>query len=83
MVEVLVLSVFGGAGAVLLTGWLTRLCSEVLTRGSLGIDYGVRVDGRVLAFALAASLAIVLLSALCPPIPRGAPVSLIKPIGAG
>jgi len=57
LAEVFVLSVFGGAGAILLTGWLTRLCSEVLTRGSLGLDYGVRVDGRVLAFALAAALA--------------------------
>ncbi|PYV13138.1 MAG: hypothetical protein DMG07_15380, partial [Acidobacteria bacterium] len=57
--EAVVLSVFGGAGAVLLAGWLTRVCSRVLPLpwGAPHVDYGVRVDGRVVAFALTAALA--------------------------
>ena len=58
--EVLVLSVFGGGAAILLAGWLTRLCSAILLLGSsfenMGLDYGVRVDARVAAFAVAAAL---------------------------
>src|SRR5947207_683580 len=58
--EVLVLSVFGGGAAILLAGWLTRLCSAILLLGSsfenMGLDYGVRVDARVAAFEVAAAL---------------------------
>jgi predicted permease len=68
--EVLVLSVFGGAGAILLAGWLTRLSSEVLSLGSplgiLGLDYGVRVDRRVVAFAMAAALATAVAAQIIP-----------------
>jgi hypothetical protein len=57
--EVFVLSVFRGAAAILLAGGLVRLCSEVLSLGSplgiLSVDYGVRVNARVLAFAVAAA----------------------------
>ena len=53
----LVLSVFGGGAAILLAGWLTRLCSAILLLGTsfenMGLDYGVRVDARVAAFAVA------------------------------
>jgi predicted permease len=61
LAEVVVLFVFGAAGTILLAGWLTRLCSDLLSfggpLGDLYFDYGVRVDGRVVAFALAAALA--------------------------
>jgi predicted permease len=61
LAEVFVLSVFGGLAAILLAIWLTRLCSELLSLGNpvgfLGLDYRVRVDGRVAAFAVVAALA--------------------------
>src|SRR5687767_1184065 len=60
LAEGFVLWVFGGAAAIFLASWLTRLCSAVLSSrnplGTLGVDYGVRVDGRVVAFAAAAAL---------------------------
>ena len=66
--EALVLSVFGGAGAVLLSGWLTEVCSRILPLpwGAPVADYGVRVDGRVVAFALAAALATAVLAQILP-----------------
>jgi predicted permease len=61
LAEAVVLAIFGGGAVVVLVYWLARLCSELLSLGTpLGIlsaDYGVRIDGRVAAFALVAALA--------------------------
>jgi len=61
LAEAVVLAVFGSAAVVILAYWLSGLCSRLLSLwtpvGILSADYGVRIDGRVAAFALAAALA--------------------------
>ncbi|MFH1574292.1 MAG: hypothetical protein ABIG68_09930 [Acidobacteriota bacterium] len=59
LAEALVLTLIGGAGAVVLAGWLAGVSSDTLSLGGpigvVGLDYGVRLDGRVLGCALAAA----------------------------
>lgn len=56
-VEVLVLSCAGAAVAVLLARWLTDLCVwALLDHGSITADYGVKVDGWVIAAGLLLSV---------------------------
>jgi len=57
LAEAFVLSAIGGAGAILLAAWLTGLCSKAMPQEYFALDYDVRLNGRVLTFALAAALA--------------------------
>jgi predicted permease len=64
--EVLLLSLFGSAAAILLAQWLTGFCSKLLLSGNPWLDYGVRVDWTVAAFALLLSVATAVAAQIIP-----------------
>jgi len=66
LVETGVVSVAGVGLGMLLARFLMEKASEFLAAGSVYIDYGIRLDYRVLAFTLAAGLPSVLLAGLAP-----------------
>ena len=66
LVETGVVSLAGVGLGMLLARFLMEKASEFLAAGSVYIDYGIRLDYRVLAFTLAAGLPSVLLAGLAP-----------------
>jgi len=66
LVETGVVSVAGVGLGMLLAWFLMGKASEFLAAGSVHMDYGIRLDYRVLAFTLAAGLLSVLLAGLAP-----------------
>lgn len=66
LVETALVSLAGLGLGVLLAQFLMEKASAFLSAGSVYIDYGIRLDSRVLSFILAAGLLSVLLAGLAP-----------------
>jgi len=66
LVETGLVSLVGVGLGVLLARFLMGKASEFLSAGSVSIDYGIRLDYRVLSFTLAVGLLSVLLAGLAP-----------------
>ena len=66
LIETGILAVAGAAMGVLLAGELARKTAEFLAAGRPYIDYGIGLDGRALAFTLAATVFAVLVAGLAP-----------------
>jgi predicted permease len=82
LVEVLLLSCFGGALAILLARWVTEFSSRALAFGSLSVDYGVKLDARVIGFALLLSVATAVAAQIVPAL-RMSRVNVAESIKAG
>jgi len=66
LVESLLLSLAGAGLGLLLARLLMGKASELLAAGRVNVDYGIRLDYRLLAYTLAAVLLSVLFSGLAP-----------------
>lgn len=60
------LGVLGACGGLVLARWLVGLVPALVPKGPFAMDFGLRVDGRVFAYTLAATLLTVLLFGLAP-----------------
>lgn len=67
LVEVLILSCAGGAAAIVIAHWLVRISLRALASpGVVAADYGVRMDGRVIAFGLLVAVTAAVAAQLVP-----------------
>ena len=66
LTESLVLAGVGGALGLILTAWLVSLQPALMPPGSFPVRYDIRVDSRVFAFTIFASLMAVMISGLFP-----------------
>jgi predicted permease len=66
LTESLLLSLFGGAVAVLIAGWGTRILLRVVSRGPETVPLVVHTDSRVLAFTAALAILTGILFGLAP-----------------
>jgi predicted permease len=64
--ESLLLSALGAAAGILLAWWVTRVVSTLNLPIPIPLAFDLRIDGRVLLFALAATIAAGLLAGLAP-----------------
>lgn len=82
LTESAVLAVVGSAGGLLFAAWLLRALPALLPAGPFATDLGLRLDGRVFAFTLAAALVTVMLSGLAPAL-RASKVDVVPAIKGG
>src|ERR1019366_5851866 len=66
LVESMILSLAGAGLGLLLARLLMGKASEFLAAGRVNVDYGIRLDYRLLAYTLVAVLLTVLFSGLAP-----------------
>jgi len=66
LTESLLLSVLGAGAGLLLAAWLIRAAPGVLLPPSGHIDFNIRIDARVVAFTLVATVLATLVSGLAP-----------------
>jgi predicted permease len=66
LTESLVLAILGGGAGVLLALWLTSSVNPFLARSPVPMEFDLRIDGRVLAYALGISTLAALVFGLAP-----------------
>jgi predicted permease len=67
MVEMFLIAAGGAALGVLFTSYLLDRIATLISGGRVYIDYGIRIDNRVLVFAVTAAVVSIFLAGLTPP----------------
>jgi predicted permease len=73
LTESVMLSLLGGAGGVILAGWINHLVRTIKLPTDVALMFDVRVDWRVLSFTLALSVVTGLLFSLIPAVQSSKP----------